>query len=444
MGASSDGDSRGFFAYYREYAHSAIHAVSAAALTALIGFASFAHNRWFILLAIIVYVFPPVFLYLTGEGERVPSVVGGDTGTGDERESRNRATAESDRREDTDSTTRETGPDAGVESTDTADATTSGSESSPHAETDDPESVVAEIGDERASDTEPGWTETDTSTDESLLDVVATGSGAYAVGEGGVVLTRSDDGWEAALEHGPTANSNPLLGVDATADGGAVWFTGDSGVLGRYDGEQFTDYSAPKDQTSTWEDVAVTGETGEEQIHLVNGSGELLWGEYNGSSVSWGDIEKPGGGSSISSITFADSDCGYVCDTNQGVYETTDGGENYENIGIEDANTDFNGVAATNSTVVVAGGDGSVFRYDGSVWTRLHAGSELATIDLTEEEGLAAGGGGVVYELTDGSWESVETPVDADLHGVAISTGDSEQASRTVAVGTDGTVIERW
>ncbi len=410
--AGSSTDS-GFFAYYREYAQSGIHAASAAALTLLIGLANFV-NWWFLVLGIAVYVLPPVFLYLTAEGENVPSV--------DREENHDDETSADEYESEHDNSAPESDFDSSSETDFMAD------------DTDEPDSDTA--------DTESGWTETDTPTEEALLDVVSTQNGAYAVGDSGIVLTRDTDGWEIALEHGPTAESNTLRGVDTTEDGSTVWFAGDGGVLGHYENGKITDHSAPEDQTSTWTDVAVTGKTDAEQIHLVNGSGELLRGEYEDGAVSWNDIEKPGSGSSISSIEFVDSDRGYICDTNQGVFETTDGGKNWGEIGIEDANTAFTGIAATDSVVVVAGDDGSVFRYDGSVWTRLHAGSALSAIGLVGETGLAVGDGGAVYELTDGSWESVETPVDADLRGVAIS-ADGEQAYPAVVVGADGTVIER-
>lgn len=401
--ATVGGGLRGFFAYYRKYARTGIHAASAAALTALIGL-SFV-NSWFVFLAIAVYIIPPVFLYLTGDGDRVPSVVDNDLDEGDA---------------DTDTPTDDT------------EYATSTNDTGPT---------------ESDTETTGGWAETDTPIDGSLYDVVYCRNGVYAVGDDGIVLARTDNDWEVALEDGPTAESNPLQGVDTTEDGNGVWFAGDSGVLGRYDvdDKQLTDYSAPNDQTSTWEDIAVTGETGTERIHLVNGSGEILRGEYRSGSVSWGSLTTPGSGSSISAIEFVTPDLGYVCDTNQGVYETTDGGGSYVSIGIEDANMDFTDVAATDpEMVIVVGGNASVFRYDGAVWTRLHAGEDaLSAIDLAtkDEAGLAAGGGGAVYERTDDGWEANETWTDADLHGIAIN--DNSDQRLDVAVGANGTIIER-
>ncbi|AHF98672.1 hypothetical protein HALLA_07220 [Halostagnicola larsenii XH-48] len=52
---------RGLWEYYREYTHTAVHAASAAALTAF-GLLIFV-NRLFVVLAIAMYICPPVILY---------------------------------------------------------------------------------------------------------------------------------------------------------------------------------------------------------------------------------------------------------------------------------------------------------------------------------------------------------------------------------------------
>jgi hypothetical protein len=498
----SSAESRGFFAYYREYARSGVHAASAAALTALIGLASFTGNRWFVLVAIGIYVLPPLFLYFTGEGERVPSVVGSEDhenrdGNGG-REGRGRSSSGSERSGTAPSTeseeptepiesTEPSGSHDGSEATRPTEPTTGDDPDDGHG-TDDPSSADAETGTNRDVDgnggaspptgTDPGseddagpggdsaeppadsgtladdigsegdeagdgWDAVESPTDEPLTGVVATHAGAYAVGEGGVVLAREADAWELVLEHGPNADGESLRGIDATDDGRVVWFTGDGGALGRYDVEEgrLTDHSAPEERTSTWTAVAVVGRAGGEHVHLANGSGELLRGTYDGGDVDWGEIHKPGSGSSITDLAFDDA-VGYVCDSSQGVYATTDDGERYETIGIEDANTDFAALAATDAELVVAGGDGTVFRYDGSVWTTLRAGeTALRAIDLTNETGLAAGDAGTVFERADGGWEPVETPVDADLQGVLV--GAAGRARPDVAVGTDGTIVER-
>ncbi|MFC6961034.1 hypothetical protein ACFQL7_17515 [Halocatena marina] len=224
---------RDFGRFYREYAKTGTHAASAAILTGL-GLLTTVHPG-FAVIAIVAYVLPPVYLYIN-----------------------------SGRRADSDS------------------GTTSG---------------AAQIGEQTSStESKTEWIEVDTPTDNSLFDVVVSSNGPYAVGAEGTVLTRRADGWEHVLEQGPTVRSNTLRGADVTSDGRHVWLAGDSGVVAKYDTEadKLTDYSAPKDNTSTWEDIAVSGQAGGEKIFLVTGSGELLRGATIENNVRWGTTVKPG------------------------------------------------------------------------------------------------------------------------------------------------------
>ncbi len=142
--------------------------------------------------------------------------------------------------------------------------------------------------------------------------------------------------------------------------------------------EQLTDYSAPNGKTSTWEGIAVTGPAGSETVHLINGSGEYFSGtKTEAGGMEWGTVVKPGGGSSAKDITFIDSDTGYIVDTNAKVYETTDGGSSWTVVGIDGGSVGLYGIAAVaRDDINVTGGDGSIFRYNGAVWTKNYAGGE--------------------------------------------------------------------
>jgi photosystem II stability/assembly factor-like uncharacterized protein len=381
-----------FGSFYREYAKSGIHAASTAALTAF-GLLTFI-NRGFVVVAVGVYVLPPVYLYLTSDEQR-DHETDGDTPSADtETETSSESQTESD-------------TDSGIE-----------------------------------------WTETDTPTDGSLYDVAISHRGPYAVGANGTVLARrsGSDTWDHVLEEGPTAQSNDLRGVDVSSDGRHVWFAGDSGVLAQYvvEADRLTDYSAPNDITNAWEDIAVAGSAGDESIYLVTGSGEVLRGANADGDIRWGTTVKPGSGSSMASVCFIDEDTGYLCDTNQTVYETTDGGESYAVIGIDDASCTFTDIAPVGpERVNVSGDDGTISRYDGnsSNWTKLSVSEHAITaIDRQNDGGLASDGGGAIYELTSNEWESTSdiSLLNTTLHGIAIDTDDSG-----VAVGDDGTIVER-
>lgn len=499
--------SQGLSTFIRQYAQSPIHAVTGTLLT-LFGLLTFI-NRGFVAVAIAVYVFPPVYLYVTADKSEESGEIdeAGETGTTTETE------AEGEPGAGIEGATG--GPEAGTGTTEApaggaradsnATATETPSAADTTGEADEPAASADRTGPEsastgasidtedanateaattepataataeRPSDTDAGvdtggagagsvasagggaegsdtadqerererereWTESDSPTKEGLSDVVVTATGPHAVGTGGVVLTREDDGWEVSLERGPTTESNDLRGAGVSDDGRHLWFAGDSGVLGQYDVEEsyLTDYSAPLAITNNWTDVAVVGPADGETIYLVDGSGQVLRGENDGGEFDWNQPEVPGSGSSMTSVEFTE-EAGYLCDTNAGVYETTDGGGSYEIIGIEDAGADFTDIAPlTREAISVACDDGTVFRYDGTTWTKLYAGEgALHAIDRRDDRGFAAGAEGAIYERTGGGWEPDPTPIEAALYGVAIDTDGG-----AVAVGEDGTIIE--
>ncbi|SIR65809.1 beta propeller repeat protein [Natronorubrum thiooxidans] len=386
----------GFVPFFRSYTRTWIHAVATAGLTAF-GTLTIVH-RWFAGLALAAYVVPPIVLYLRQRG-RVE----------DDSESRAEATPRE------------------------------------HSELDD-ERPPSE-GERRAdqNDASPvGWNTAETPTDATLHDVtVTTSNDGYAVGDGGLVLASEGDEWETVLEDGPAAQGNNLRGADATADGEAIWIAGDSGSLGRVDGEtgRHTDYTAPAEITGNWLGVAVDGSSGEETIVLITGSGGVVRGTYHEGDLEWSGPKKPGSGSSLRAVSLADAAVGYCCDTNDGVFETTNGGESFDRVGLEGADGTLTDVAtAGRGDCVVSDDDGTVHRYDGSRWTpeRVATGS-VSGVARHEERTVACTADGSVFERPspEAAWERLDTDVSGGL--VAVSLGPD----RSVAVGADGLIVER-
>ncbi len=444
----------GFGSFFRQYTKTWMHAVATAGLTAF-GTLTIVH-RGFVVLALASYLVPPIVLYLsrrrdadsataaTGDS-RSPTeaaladrsdAAGDPRATNDER--RNDGAKNDGRRNDgaKNDGARHERVDRAAENDALSD---SGSQVIQTDELDD-ETGGHDSDDETGDDRE--WTTVDTPTDAMLTDVAVTDSGGVAVGIGGVVLTAPDD-WELTLEDGPGAQGQDLRAVDATADGSVAWVVGDGGTVGRLaieTGRQ-TDHSAPDDRTDNLTGVAVAGRIGEETIFLTNGSGEVIRGQYSDGGLTWEPPVTPGSGSSLSGVTLVDIDLGYCCDTNAGVFETTDGGETFETIGIDGTDGTLTDVVAAGQGDCYASTDaGIVHRYDGRTWTPDRV-SETALSALASDDGrlVATDDDGTIYDRTGPTtdWERVVTDTRGALTGVAIG------PDRSIAVGVEGTVIER-
>ncbi|WP_440763546.1 hypothetical protein [Natronorubrum sp. DTA7] len=315
-----------------------------------------------------------------------------------------------------------------------------------------------------STETHLEWRAVDVPTDATLRDATVSSSGGYAVGDGGTVLAdsgsgenggggESDDtsgneengdgnGWRILLEDGPAAGDNDLRGVDATTDGSAVWVAGDSGSLGRIDAEtgRHVDYTAPEDITDNWLGVAVAGGAGSETVLLINGSGAVLRGRFHGDALEWAGLEKPGSGSSLSGVALLADGVGYCCDTNDGVYETTDGGESFERVGLEGADGTLTDVATTGAgECLVAADDGVVHRYDGPTWTPERVADRALSGIASSGDRVAVCTDDAVSERTEptGDWERFAVDASGPLLGVATD------GARGVAVGENGTLVER-
>ncbi|WP_254525248.1 sialidase family protein [Natrinema caseinilyticum] len=419
----------GFVPFFRRYTTTWVHAVATAGMTAF-GTLTIVH-RLFVLPAIASYVLPPIVLYLrqppAEEGEREDR-----TGPA-ERMERAREDEDADR----------------VSPERTAIVTTEGSATDSGTSPAEADEAAPEGADE--SERTRDWTVVDVPTETTLNDVCVTETGAvYAVGDDGLVLAASaadDDAeseWSIALADGPAAAGEDLSGVDATSDGEAVWIAGDSGAVGRLeaDTDRHEDYTAPAGITDNWPGVAVGGVGGDETILLINGSGAVCRGRYRDGDVSWDDPVTPGDGSSLSGIALADASVGYCCDTNDGVFETTDGGKSFDGVGPVGAGGTLETLATLGrGDCLVSADDGVVHRRGTSTWTPERVGEEaVCGIARREGETIACDADGAIYERdSTAQWERVETRSPESL----LSVSTDSAGKRAVAVGENGSAVER-
>ncbi|QRV15733.1 hypothetical protein JMJ58_02180 [Haloterrigena salifodinae] len=294
------------------------------------------------------------------------------------------------------------------------------------------------------ADTDSEWIAADVPTDAALYDVAQTATGAYAVGEDGVVLARDGGDWTVRLKNGLSEAGDGLRSAAVTSNGRAMWVAGDSGALGLYDvvADRAVDFSAPKEKTTSWTAIAAAGLAGDERLTAINSSGELLRGRRDGADVAWGEVTKPGSGSSVTDVDLTPLAYGYVVDTDGGVFESRDGGVSWSRIGLEGAGVDFAAVAATDSGhVSVAGGNGVVYTYNGVDWSRTTLGEQpIAALARDRDTALAVSSAGVVYERGFDGWtELADLQPGNELRSVALGTARSPQ----LVVGESGTVYER-
>lgn len=474
-----------FWEFYREYAKTGIHAASTAALTGF-GLLTFVH-RGFAILAIAVYVLPPVYLYLTSDRspDRGSKAESGTTPNADattdadeitsgtdegalsadlpnaDAESSRAAVGGADEPEEPVEPTETTGPAQSAELKDPeqlaqpveSEDPVKSDESDGLAGVDEPQEGADQGETDRGRpDAPPDWHSVDCPADGTLRGVVAVGGDAWAVGDGGVVLRRGPEGWEAAVDSGPGGESSDLRDADAADDGDAVWFCGDGGAVGRYDAStgRLVDHSAPRDVTSTWTAVATCGAADEGTVYLANGSGEVLRGRVDEGRVEWGTRTKPGSGSSVAAAACDHAGTVYLCDTNGSVFavEAGRGESTFERVGSDLGDGTFVDIAAAEG-VHAATDDGEVCRYDGAGWRveRVTDGA-LTGVAAAGDERLACGDGTVFEDVADGRGWVERTVTDAALFGVAVSESNPESGTGTggalaVAVGSEGTVVER-
>lgn len=292
------------------------------------------------------------------------------------------------------------------------------------------------------NDTESGsnWTVVESPTEKSLHGVVQTKNGPYIVGAEGDILARTDGSWHLVVDDGPAAANNTLRAVAVTSDRKRLWFAGDSGALGMYDvetGKKY-DYSAPKEKTSTWEAITVTGDANSERVWIANGSGEVLsvTTDENG-CPQWGEVVKPGSGSTLAALDFGKENC-YGVDTNGNAF--SEAGDGWKDMGVKNAQVNFFDLCASPDELFIASGDGMLYRYDRKCknWTPVSVGeTALYALDHADDTIVAVAASGHVAErIPEQGWTQVSSPTEEDLSAVALGNPD-------VAVGAGGTIIER-
>ncbi len=291
-----------------------------------------------------------------------------------------------------------------------------------------------------------GWRAVDSPTSKPLYAVEAAADGAYACGDSGVLLRRGADGWAVLDGDGPRGKNKTLYGLGVTDDGGGVWSVGASGTVGEYrvDAGTARDHSTPNGYASTLTAVDVVGAVGDERVYAASGSGELLCGvRGDDGSLTWTVLDT-GGATTVNGVDFHTRDAGRVVTTAARVFETTDGGDSWTQVGIADAQNSMNAVVSGPDRIYAGGGNGRVWRQDCTcrLWTPTKpAAKSFLALERDGRYLLGAGESGYVYERTgeEAAWTNTVVGAGSDLHGCVIGSGGDPD----VVVGNGGEIFER-
>jgi hypothetical protein len=303
--------------------------------------------------------------------------------------------------------------------------------------------AAAALGPGVASAESASWESVTSPVDTTLYSVQKTARNEFAVAGAGIVVERTDKGWKKVVDGGPSGNGNDLYGAGVTDDGKRLWFVGASGAIGEYDVEtgNLVDHSAPNDYTNNFRDVAVTGEAGQANVYVGDGSGNVHYSFDNGATGTW-NYSTPGQGAAIKALDFYGTKSGHLVNGNGNVF-ATDNGTGWTKIGPADADVSLYGLDSDASDDVwVVGGSGVVYHYrpdsEGTPkWFREKIGQPgLRDVEIESGTGYAAGNSGAVFDRESGTWSRDETPASQNLKSVV------DGADNDIAVGASGTIIE--
>ena len=263
--------------------------------------------------------------------------------------------------------------------------------------------------------------------------------GAYAVGEGGIVVTGdSQRDWDTVIDQDALETDGDLHAVDATDDGERVWFAGDAGILGMYDTETggAVGYDYRGDASAEWKELAVAGAAGEERALMADGSGAVVSFDLDGEELAFSQPTRPSEADVVAMTTTADG-TGYALDGEGGVHTATESG--WDELGAVDAEGEPVDIAADEDRLIVAADDGRLYLHDGSdEWTAAPvADDELLAVATADWETAALAADATVYSRTDGDdgWERTTADTGDRLVGLSID-------PHGVAVGENGAVAQ--
>lgn len=171
------------------------------------------------------------------------------------------------------------------------------------------------------------WSTAESPKKAELRGVESDGDAVFASGKRGVLIERAAPGeWEAVFTTGATGDGRGVLDLSLTDDGERVWFSGYSGTFGYYDraNGSIKPHAGPYDVTANFQSVSVNGQAGSEEIHAVDGAGQVLRATVDGETLQVKGVSVPGDGTGFTEVVDHD-DALYAADRAGFVYRSEDG-----------------------------------------------------------------------------------------------------------------------
>lgn len=290
----------------------------------------------------------------------------------------------------------------------------------------------------------------DAAGERTLRAVTASATGPVAVGDGGIVLQRVQDGWATPLERvrwdgrrAPGNDDPPSLRcADATMDGERVWFAGASGTLGVLDARsgRIRGHSRPRGFGTTIRSLAVSGTARSERLAVADASGRLLRGRVEKRWLNWTDPVEPVADGLVRAVTVDPHGRSIVLDSSGAVFRSTTA-ERWERLGRPGGALRLHDVAASRDRVLVGGNDGLVAEYRDGAWHTHEVGpGAIRAVATAGTDAIAVTDHGRIHSFRasrDGVSRWVTT-----RYGGSETLWDASLEPGPVAVGTNGSFLE--
>lgn len=172
------------------------------------------------------------------------------------------------------------------------------------------------------------WTVPETQTSAQLNGVAVADGRAYAVGNRGVLLGRTEVGWERLLGDGVAGERRGLLDIATTDHGDRLWLCGTRGALGCYDREtgDVLDFSNPYGLASTFRTLSVVGPAGHERVFVADDDGRIARLAVDDTESTVQGVAVPGPNEPITALRATDG-MWFAGDTTGRVHQSDDGRE---------------------------------------------------------------------------------------------------------------------